>query len=94
MASDLRFGLEIEMHDFLMTFREKKSFDDRLPSTFWKLPADDGDLDTTMIQYKTVFEPLDANGFLRPGSTRVNWESDWGFRAVGDAHNPSLIGSP
>jgi hypothetical protein len=93
MASDLRFGLEIEMHDFIMTFREKKSVNDRLPSTFWELPAA-GSLDTTMIQYKAVFEPLDSKDFLRPGSAGVNWESDWGFRAVGDSHNPFLIGSP
>ena len=73
MASDLRFGLEIEMHDFIMTFREKKSFADRLPSIFWKLPAA-GSLDTMMIQYKAVFEPLNSNDVLHPGLTKVNWQ--------------------
>jgi hypothetical protein len=56
-----------------------KNFDDRLPSAFWTLSAE-ASLDPTMIQYKAVFEPLDSDGFLRPGSTEVNWE---GYFTVG-----------
>lgn len=85
MANILRFGLELEMHGVMLTFR------DRATGTFW-VPATAGvKPEQTMIALETILEPQDVgNGFLLQGGT-INWESNWGFRGVGDAHGQTSI---
>ena len=88
MATDLRFGLELEMHGIVMTFRQQGS-----PNTFWPPPADD-DWDSSMIGLEPILVPgIPTDQFTNPDGG-MNWESNWGFRAVGDALGVVTIRQP
>ncbi|KAL9110638.1 MAG: hypothetical protein Q9227_004815 [Pyrenula ochraceoflavens] len=79
--SPLRFGLELEMHGITLTFRRRDNGD------FWAPAANGQQQEDTMIAVEPILVPLQpGNGFVDPVTQRIIWESNWGFRAVGDAH--------
>lgn len=71
MADALRFGLEMELWGIAMTFKRRNTND------FWPAPSSE-----TLVGSNAILIPFNDATFTLNG--RTNWESDWGFRAVGD----------
>lgn len=83
-----RFGLETEMHGFMLSFMRT----DAGEMIFWKQPPvldanTTVKMDTTMVGASPILVPLDDSTYKPHGQpdSNVMWISDWGFRAVGDA---------
>ncbi|KAK3312517.1 hypothetical protein B0H66DRAFT_400255 [Apodospora peruviana] len=74
----LRFGLEIEYHGIRFTLRR------RADGMFWQRPAPPGLLEASMIALDPILQPLNVGADFYAGDGGINWESDWGFRAVAD----------
>ncbi|KAK0625880.1 hypothetical protein B0T14DRAFT_577070 [Immersiella caudata] len=80
MASPLRFGLEIELHGIRLTFRKHGDGND-----WWAPAVGAQSQEQTMIGLESILVPPDPAGFLDV-TGNIQWQSDWGFRGVGDAH--------
>jgi hypothetical protein len=84
-----RVGLELEMHGIRLSFRRRGT------NTFWPVPPQGVLYKSTMIAMDTILKPLnEGDGFLQlppaPANT-IKWESNWGFRAVGDGFGATMI---
>jgi hypothetical protein len=81
MAAPLSVGLELEMHAIRLTFRQRGT------DNYWPTVDAPALLADTLIGKESILEPMDpGNGFINPNPPHnVIWESNWGFRAVGDA---------
>ena len=66
-----------------MTFKRRDA------DVFWTVPAGT-DTQNTMIGHNPILIPLDDAGYFGAGNS-INWESDWGFRAVGDRFAPAAF---
>lgn len=71
MADDLRMGLEMELHGIVLTFMKRGT------TEFWPNSPSE-----TLVGENAILIPENDATFVVDGKT--NWESDWGFRAVGD----------
>jgi hypothetical protein len=87
-ATNLRIGLEQEFFGLSLTYRESRT------NEFWKIP-DGVQAETTMTQQRPILVPADPNigPYYAPASDppRVLWESNWGFRAVGDSYGMAAV---
>ena len=85
MADNLRFGLEMEFHGIVLTFRKKRDPPTDPPHyDYWPDPPDE-----TLVGENAILVPFNDATFSIDG--RTNWESDWGFRAVGDRFGPATV---
>jgi hypothetical protein len=87
MANTLRFGLELEMHCIRLTFRERGT------NNYWAPAVAPVEQEQTMMGLDSILVPLNGGaGYLNLAPPHnVIWESDWGFRAVGDAFGTTWI---
>ena len=86
MADKLRFGLEMEFHGIVLTFKKRTTNN---TIEFWPY-SPNVPVEQTMIGSNAILVPEnDTNFFLVDGNT--HWESDWGFRAVGDKFGPGSM---
>ena len=98
-SSDLRFGLEVEMHAIEMTFKFKNLIQVPPNPTFsdcyWEIDQNGKprlgfmDLDDILIPAYAedyhVKTTSNAISNVKPPVPKANWESDWGFRVTVDA---------
>ena len=78
------------MHGIRLSFKRQGTYE------FWPDPPQGVDRATTMMGMDNILEPLNqAAIFFKPHPPApprtINWESNWGLRAVGDAFGSMQI---